>query len=181
MRLALRRGRYGTPVDMSRAVDYAQKLLAANPGDSEAILLFFAVRDRYTTALRQAGKSVEAAKEGERTLGVLSLLTSRADFTQDIRERLIMLVSMHPAREEDRTRREEELRTLLRNYDGKRRESLLHRIQHLRREMQQRRDMEQRRQRIRESMGYPARQSQVPTRSRGANAEPSQPRVTNPL
>ena len=139
LRLSLRRDRMGKHVDLARAVDYAQNLLAANPGDSEAIMLFFAVRDRYTSALREAGKSAEAAKEGERTLGVLSFLTSRADFTQEIRERLIMLVAMHPAREDDRNRREEELRTLLQNYDGKRIENLRRRMHRIRRELNQRR------------------------------------------
>ena len=139
LRLALRRDRMGKHADLARAVDYAQNLLAANPGDSEAIMLFFAVRERYTSALREAGKSAEADKEGERTLGVLSFLTSRADFTQEIRERLIMLVAMHPAHEDERNRREEELRTLLQNYDGTRIENLRRRMQRLRREMNQRR------------------------------------------
>ncbi len=122
--------------DLNRALAYAQDLLASNPSDSEAILLYFAVRDRYTRALRRAGRSEEADKEGERTLGVLSFLTARADFSQKTRERLIMLVAMHPAKEEDRERREEELRTLLRDYDGRRIQTLKRRMQRMRREME---------------------------------------------
>lgn len=122
--------------DLQLALEYAQDLLAANPGDSEAILLYFAVRDRYTRALLRAGRTQEAAREGERTLGVLSFLTARADFSQKTRERLIMLVAMHPAREEDRTRREEELRTLLKDYDGRRIQNLKRRMQRMRREME---------------------------------------------
>lgn len=139
LRLSLRRGRPGRSINLTRAVEFAQNLLAANPGDSEAILLFFAVRERYASALREAGKVAEALKEGERTLGVLSFLTSRADFTQEIREKLIMLVAMHPAQETERTRREEELRTLLQNYDGKRIQSLRQRMMRMRREVEQRR------------------------------------------
>ena len=120
-------------VDLSRAMEYAQQILADNPGDSEAILLFFALRDRAISALRRSGNEAQAAREGERTLGVLSLLTARADFSQDIRERLIMLVAMRPARESDLQHREEELRTLLRDYDGKRIENLRLRMQQLRR------------------------------------------------
>lgn len=172
LRLTLRRGRPGQRVDLARAVEYAQKLLAANPGDSEAILLFFAVRDRYTTALREAGKSVEAAKEGERTLGVLSFLTSRADFTYEVRDRLIMLVAMHPVQEEERTRRDEELRTLLQNYDGKRRAALQQRMRHLRRELQQRRR--------RESSHRPLRRWVVPARVNEVNSESAQPASVNP-
>ncbi len=124
------------PGDMMRALEYAQDLLAAAPGDSEAILLYFAMRDRYTRALQNAGRSEEASKEGERTIGVLSFLTSRADFSQKTRERLIMLVTMHPAREEESARREEELRTLLRDYDGRRIQILKRRMQRMRMEME---------------------------------------------
>ena len=131
LRLALRSRQ--SSVDFTRALDYAQHLLAANPGDSEAILLFFAVRERYISTLRREGKSVEAAKESERTLGVLSLLTSRADFTQEVRERLIMLVAMRPAGD-SHVSREDELRTLLQNYDGKRIENLHRRMKEIRRE-----------------------------------------------
>ena len=126
--------------DLVRAVNYAQDLLASNPGDSEAILLFFAVKDRYMRSLRRAGKSKEAEREAERTLGVLTFLTARADFSQKTRERLIMLVAMHPATDEDRARREEELRTLLKDYDGRRIDSLRRRMERLRREMNRRRD-----------------------------------------
>lgn len=141
LRLALRRGRasHSSQINLNRAVEYAQDLLAANPGDSESIMLFFAVRDRYTSSLREAGRVDEAAREGERTLGVLSFLTSRADFTQDIRERLIMLVAMHPVREDERARQQEELRTLLHNYDESRIENLRRRMLKMRREMELRR------------------------------------------
>lgn len=181
LRQALRRSRHSNSrqVNLTRAVEYAQNLLAANPGDSEAILLFFAVRDRYTSALREAGKSVEASKEAERTLGVLSFLTSRADFTQEIRERLIMLVAVHPAQEEDRERRDEELRTLLQNYDGKRIENLRSRIRQMRREIERRRLREQ-------GIGTPmnrtprARLRVQPQSSGDITPKPSQPAAANP-
>ena len=125
---------------VSRAQEYAQKLIAANPGDSESILLYFALRGRYADLLRQQGRRDEAAKERERTLGVLSLLAGRADFAPEVRERLILLVMRQPAlMNEDKDRREEELRTLMHNYDAKRVESLRKRMQSMRREMEQRR------------------------------------------
>lgn len=134
VRLAMRPPMPGEyTADLSRAMEYAQQILADNPGDSEAILLFFALRDRFINDLRHAGKEAQAAREGERTLGVLSLLTARADFSQDIRERLIMLVAMRPAHESDLRHREAELRTLLRDYDGRRIQNLRRRMQQLRR------------------------------------------------
>lgn len=142
LRLAVapRRRHEGAPkADMQRAVQYAQSLLAYNPGDSESIMLFLSVRDRYASGLAQAGKSEEAARENERTLGVLSFLTSRADFTPDIREKLVMLVAMHPRHNNDRTQQEDELRTLLQDYDEQRIEALQQRMLHMRAEMAARR------------------------------------------
>ncbi len=134
VRLAMRHTVPGEhKADLPRAMEYAQQILADNPGDSEAILLFFALRDRSIGALRRAGEEAQAAREGERTLGVLSLLTSRSDFSQDIRERLIMFVAMRPAHESDFQHREAELRTLLKDYDDGRIQNLRHRMQQLRR------------------------------------------------
>ncbi len=134
LRLSARRGCLGRrSTDTSRALDYAQTLLADRPGDSEAILLYFAIRDRYTRELRLAGKVEKADREEERTLGVLTFLTARSDFSQKTRERLIMLVAMQPPREEEQTRREEELRTLLKDYDARRVQSLRIRLQRIRR------------------------------------------------
>ncbi len=133
LRLSARRESPGhRTTDLPRALDYAQSLLADHPEDSEAILLYFAVRDRYTRTLRLAGNVDEANKEGERTLGVLSFLTARADFSQKTRERLIVLVARQPHREEDRARREEELRTLLKDYDKRRFHNLRLRLQRIR-------------------------------------------------
>ena len=148
---------------LRRAVEYAQNLLAANPGDSEAILLFFAVRDRYTAALREQGRAEEAVREGERTQGVLSFLTSRSDFTPEIRDRLIMLVAMQPAQDADKKRREAELRTLLLNYDEKRITNLRQRMKHLRQEIEQRRRMH----------GGSGQGSPLPVRLRGRMRRPA--------
>ncbi len=142
LRLSSHQPPLGRPAsDLQRALEYAQDLLAANPGDSEAILLYFAVRDRYMRMLLRAGRIQEATREGERTLGVLSFLTARADFSQKTRERLIMLVTMHPVHEDDRARREEELRTLLKDYDGRRIRNLKRRMQRIRREIDKERGL----------------------------------------
>ncbi|MCH5285192.1 MAG: serine/threonine protein kinase [Akkermansiaceae bacterium] len=149
---------------MRRAVELAQKLLAANPGDSEAIMLFFVLRSRYADLLREANRADEAAKEEERTLGVLSFLTSRADFPADVREKLVMLLARHSAlRAEEPDHREAELRTLLRNYDESRIQVLRVRMKKLRHEMEQR----QRRRQRGESSGRP-----LPPRS-GRRVRPS--------
>ena len=175
LRLALRPSHHSHQVDFARAVDFAQKLLADQPDDSEAILLFFAARDRYVAALRREGKSVEAAKESERTLGVLSLLTSRADFTQEVRERLIMLVAMRPAMPHDAQSREEELRTLLQNYDEKRIKSLHRRMMEIRREHMRMRETGARRR--------PARRWRMHHKPEGSgevNEESAPPASSNP-
>ena len=145
---------------VSRAQEYAQKLIAVNPGDSESILLYFVLRGRYADLLRQQGRKEEAAKERERTMGVLTLLSGRADFSPEVRERLIMLVMRQPApMSEDKDRREEELRTLMHNYDAKRVESLRRRLQTMRREMERRRFRREQRSTPR----YPQRRRRFPT------------------
>ncbi len=128
----------GEEVDGKRAVQYAQNLLAFNPGDSELIMLFLAVRDRYASSLSREGKTEEAAKERERTLGVLSFLTSRAEFTPELREKLVMLVALPPRHDNIRTQQEEELRILLQDYDDQRIKALQQRMQRMRAEMRRR-------------------------------------------
>ena len=119
-------------VDYARAASYAQSLLADNPADSELIMLFLSVRDKYAMKLKQQGQADAAAKENERTLAILSFLTERADFTPEMRERLVMLVAMHPQHEQGRTQQEQEIRTLLQNYDDARIKELQQRMQRLR-------------------------------------------------
>ncbi len=117
---------------MQRAADYARSLLAANPGDSELLLQFLLLRDRYSAQLSRAGKAEEAARENERTLGVLSFLSNRADFTPELRERLAMLVGMHPQGAADREQQEAELKLLLQNHDAERAKALRARLQQMR-------------------------------------------------
>lgn len=140
LRLALHQNpRNKEQADLGKAVQYAQNLLASNPGDSELIMLFLTVRDRYADLLAKQGNAEAAARENERTLGVLSFLTSRADFTQDIREKLVMLVAMRHQHREGRSQQEDELRLLLQNYDEKRIHALRQRMERMREEMGRRR------------------------------------------
>lgn len=125
-------GQRSGQVDYARAASYAQSLLADNPADSELIMLFLSVRDKYAMKLKQQGQADAAAKENERTLAILSFLTERADFTPEMRERLVMLVAMHPQHEQGRTQQEQEIRTLLQNYDDARIKALQQRMQRLR-------------------------------------------------
>ena len=66
------------------------------------------------------------------TLGVLSLITSRADYTPEMRERLAMLVSMHPQADAARSQQEAELSLLLESHDEKRLQEVRERIQKMR-------------------------------------------------
>ncbi|MGN0868717.1 MAG: protein kinase [Akkermansia sp.] len=124
---------------LRRAGDYARTWLADHPGDTEALMQYLRVRESYTAALHAAGQEEQAERENSLTLGVLSLLTSRADFSPEMRERLVMLVSLHPAEEADQSLRASEIDLLLQSYDARRLESLRKRIRRMREEMQRRR------------------------------------------
>ncbi len=116
----------------SRAVEYAQGLLAESPSDSNLLLMYLAIRDRYALMLNKQGKDLEAMVFNEKTLGVLSLLTSRADFTPEMREQLVMLVSMHPTEEAARAQQEAEISLLLQSYDEQRMQELRSRMRQMR-------------------------------------------------
>lgn len=124
---------------LRRAGDYARAWLADHPGDTDTLMQYLRVRESYTAALSAAGQGEQAERENALTLGVLSLLTSRADFSPEMRERLVMLVSLHPAAEADQTLRASEIDLLLQSYDARRLESLRKRIRRMREDMQRRR------------------------------------------
>ena len=115
-----------------QAASYARELLADSPGNSELLMLYIASRDRYTSALSRYGYEEDAALENEQTLGVLALLTSRADFTPEMRERLALLVAMHPHAEQDRSQQEAEIRLLLQSMDEQRLLELRDRMREMR-------------------------------------------------
>ena len=117
---------------LKRACEYARDLLAEKPADSDLLLLYISVHDRYALSLSKQGKTQEAEREYEKTLGVLSLLTSRDDFTPEMRERLVMLVSMHPTEASARTQQEAEISLLLQKYDEKRMQELRSRMRQMR-------------------------------------------------
>ena len=129
------RGRRSQTPDMGitgRAVDYAQGLLSEAPSDSNLLLMYLAIRDRYALMLNKSGREIEALAFNEKTLGVLSLLTSRADFTPEMREKLVMLVSLHPTEDAARAQQEAEISLLLQSYDEKRMQELRTRIRRMR-------------------------------------------------
>lgn len=119
-------------MDFAKASTYAHALLADNPADSELILMFLTVRDNYAMQLEQEGKNQQARQENEKTLAILSFLTERADFTSDIREKLVMLVAMRSDQGKDRSQQEEEIRTLLKNYDEERIKDIQQRMKRMR-------------------------------------------------
>lgn len=136
VRLAAEARHPGAPVqngiDFAKASAYAHALLADNPADSELILMFLTVRDNYALQLEQDGKNADSKQENDKTLAILSFLTERADFTPDIREKLVMLVAMRSAQGKDRSQQEEEIRTLLQNYDEERIKDLQQRMKRMR-------------------------------------------------
>ncbi|MCQ2365056.1 MAG: serine/threonine protein kinase [Akkermansia sp.] len=121
-----------------RAGDYARTLLADHPADTGLLLQYLNVRDRYATALASQGKAAEAARENEMTLGVLSLLTSRSDFSPEMRMRLVMLVSMHPEAEDAKSQQQAEISLLLQSYDEERLKDIRTRLKNLRAHMPRR-------------------------------------------
>lgn len=117
---------------LERASRYARALLADHSGSSELLMLYIAVRDRFSAALAAAGEQERAARENDMTLGVISLITARADYTPEMRERLAVLVSMHPQADADRTQQKAEISLLLENHDAKRLQEVRERIRELR-------------------------------------------------
>ena len=127
------RPRARVAVDMlERAARYSRSLLADNPGSTEMLMLYIAARDRFSSALSAAGNQERATRENEMTLGVLSLIMSRGDYTPEMRERLAVLVSMHPGADAARTQQESEISLLLESHDAQRLKEVRERIQNLR-------------------------------------------------
>lgn len=123
--------RSGEVAALDRAARYARSLLADNPGSSEMMMLYIAVRDRLSSAIAEAGDPARAARENEMTLGVISLVTARSDYTPEMRERLALLVSMH-GRSRNRTQQEAEISLLLESMDEKRMQEVRRRINSMR-------------------------------------------------
>lgn len=124
---------------LERAAEYARRLLSDNPTDSERLMLYLSASDSYSLALAKAGKQEESRRLNEQTLGVLSLLSSGSQFSPEMRERLVMLVSMHPTAPEARSQQEAEISLLLKNYDEKRLQQVRERLQIMRRHVHARR------------------------------------------
>ena len=117
---------------LERGARYARSLLADNPGSTEMLMLYIAARDRFSEALASAGNQERAARENEMTLGVLSLITARGDYTPEMRERLAVLVSMHPRGAKDRSQQEAEISLLLESHDEERMNEVRQRIRSIR-------------------------------------------------
>lgn len=117
---------------LERAARYSRSLLADSPGSSEMMMLYIVTRDRYTSALAAAGDSQRAARENEMTLGVISLITTRTDYTPEMRERLAVLVSMHPKAEDARSQQQAEISLLLESLDEKRLQDVRKRMKAIR-------------------------------------------------
>lgn len=120
---------------LEKASAFACALLADHPTDTELLMQYLTLRDLYAAALVKEGKKDEAANENARTLGVLSLLTARADFSPEMRERLAMLVSLHPEREADQTQRDAEISLLLQSHDEQKLQQLRERVRRMREQM----------------------------------------------
>lgn len=120
------------PDMLERAARFSRSLLADNPGSTEMLMLYIAARDRFSSALAAAGNHERATRENEMTLGVLSLIMSRGDYTPEMRERLAVLVSMHPRADEARAHQESEISLLLENHDARHLKEVRERIQNLR-------------------------------------------------
>ena len=117
---------------LERAARFARSLLADDPGSTELMMLYIAARDRFSSALAAAGEVERAHRENEMTLGVISLITTRSDYTPEMRERLAVLVSMHPQADAARTQQEAEISLLLESMDEKRMQEVRQRIKSMR-------------------------------------------------
>lgn len=118
-----------------RALDYLNTLLGILPGDFEALTRFLTLRQKYADALRERGKEEESAKESERTLGMLNLLTARPDYSPELREKLVeLLIRQHSRRPaaENAERLDEEIRLLMQSCDAGRIEEFRRRLREAR-------------------------------------------------
>ena len=118
---------------LEQAARHARSLLADDPGNTEILMLYISARDRLTAALAKQGEKERAERENVMTLGVLSLITTRADYTPEMRSRLAVLVSMHPQAEAARSQQEAEISLLLESHDEKRLEEVRKEINRMRR------------------------------------------------
>ncbi len=119
--------------------DYAKTLIAMRPDDLEGIYLYLSVRGRYTDFLSSIGETATATMENERTLGVLSLLSSRADFSSELREKLALMVARRPGKSNSSNQREKELLVLMRNFDAKQTQELRQRINNVKKQARENR------------------------------------------
>ena len=117
---------------LERAARFARALLADDPGSTEVLMLYLTVRERLASALTAAGQEERARREKEMTLGVVSLITMRSDYTPEMRERLAMLVSVQPQADAARDVQEEEISLLLDSLDEKRMKEVRERIKSMR-------------------------------------------------
>ncbi len=117
---------------LERAARFARSLLADDPGSTEVLMLYLSVRDRLAAALAAAGQGDRARREKEMTLGVISLITTRSDYSPEMRERLAVLVSVQPKAGISREMQEEEISLLLDSLDEKRMKEVRERIKNIR-------------------------------------------------
>ena len=117
---------------LERAARFARALLADDPGSTEVLMLYLTVRERLASALTAAGQEDRARREKEMTLGVVSLITMRSDYSPEMRERLAMLVSVQPKADDARDVQEEEISLLLDSLDEKRMKEVRERIKSMR-------------------------------------------------
>lgn len=109
-----------------QALSYLNTLLGTLPGDPEVLTRFLTLRQKYTEALSEQGLENEAEKEGERTLGMLNLLTARPEFSPELREKLLNLLIRQrsrthtPGAAENSERIDAEIRLLMQSCDSDR-------------------------------------------------------------
>ena len=118
--------------DYAASIARAELLLSLRPCDSEALFFYMTLRGRYSALLEAQGEDIQALIENERTLGMLSFLTNKSDFSEEMREQLIMMVAFRPAGAENRSQQEKELRLLMQNFDNERAQQLRDNIQRIR-------------------------------------------------
>lgn len=117
---------------LNRAADYAQSLLATSPGDTGILMLYLMTGERQVAALQRAGNPQQARQQRERMLGVVNLLTSRSDFSPELKQRIVGLLSRELPPGAPGIDSQDELTRLLKTHDAQRRGALRQRMRHLR-------------------------------------------------
>lgn len=119
---------FGLP-EYERAAGFARDLLAADLTSPEVLSLYLAANNFRVAAMARNGEADKAAAERSKTLGVLGLLTSRREFSEEMLKRLVIRLYLLPSDSEIDALKEEEISLLLKDCNEAQRQEIIQRAE----------------------------------------------------